>query len=139
MPPAKCPPALINLHGDTRLLRTRGLGLGLDRSDRFGKVLGEECISLRPGDVLTLYTDGLVETRNKSGEEYGYDRLTETLRQNRHEDADELHSLIVQDLQEFSVDGQYDDDMTLVVLKWQGVMQSQKRPPHPARQVTIER
>ena len=124
-----CPAALINLHGETRLLRTRGLGLGLDRTERFGSVIAEERVALTPGDVLVLYTDGVVETRDPSGEEYGYDRLTHVLRENRHEEADDMHQAIIDDLQRFSGDGVYGDDMTLVILKWQGVL----IPPEPRR------
>ncbi len=134
-----CPPALINLHGETRLVRSRGLGLGLDRSDRFGKLLCEERIPLRPGDVLALYTDGLVETRDPSGEEYGYDRLTDMLRRHRHEDVDDLHRTIVQDLKSFSSDGLYDDDMTLVLLKWQGIMSPSRRSVPSIQELTVER
>ena len=128
-----CPPAFINLHGETRLLRTQGLGLGLDRTERFGAVLCEERLSLRPGDVLVLYTDGLVETRGHGGEEYGYDRLARVLQKNRHEDVDDLHEMIVHDLQEFSGDGVYDDDMTLMVIKWQGITAPAQSVPSPVR------
>lgn len=119
-----CPPALIDIHGKTRLLRTNGMGLGLDRTDRFGALLAEESIKLAPGTVLVLYTDGVVETRGASGDEYGYGRLTEVLQKNRCEDVDELHQAIVSDLQRFSGDGDYGDDMTLMILKWQGVLSS---------------
>lgn len=133
-----CPAAYINLHGETRLLRSRGLGLGLDRTDRFGAILAEERISLSPGDVLVLYTDGVVENRNGDGEEYGYERLTHALAANRHEDADDLHSAIVQDLQSFSGDLAYGDDMTLVILKWQGVTAPRDAARPPIRQATLE-
>lgn len=116
-----CPAALINLNGEARLLRTRGLGLGLDRGQLFKQALVEERIPLQPGDVLVLYTDGVVESRDKSGEEYGYDRLLKALRENRHEDAPELHNAVLEDLRNFLGHDHYDDDMTLVVIKWHGI------------------
>lgn len=36
---------------------------------------GEVCVMLHPGDQLSLYTDGLLEARNATGELYGFDRL----------------------------------------------------------------
>ncbi len=117
-----CPAALISLNGEARYLRSRGLGLGLDRSGLFRRTLVEERICLQPGDVFVLYTDGVVESRNEAGEEYGYDRLLQVLAANRHEDANDLHTLLLEDLGRFmGAAKEYDDDMTLVVLKWHGI------------------
>ena len=75
-------------------------------------ILLRHCHALQPGDVFVLYTDGLVESRNAEGHEYGYDRLLEALRHHRHEDAADLHAAVVEDLNSF-LGGQpdYDDDM----------------------------
>lgn len=116
-----CPAATINLTGEARYLRTRGLGLGLDRGTLFQRSLGEERIRLQPGDVFVLYTDGVVESRNAEGEEYGYERLLTSLREHRHEDAQDLHDALIHDLQTFIGNEAYDDDMTLLVLKWHGI------------------
>ncbi|MCH8276538.1 MAG: SpoIIE family protein phosphatase [Bacteroidetes bacterium] len=116
-----CPAALISQTGETRYLRTPGIGLGLDRGELFRESLVEETVSLQPGDVFALYTDGVVESRNAGGEEYGYDRLTKTLSDNRHEDAPEIHDAVLKDLQSFLKDKEYDDDMTLIIIKWHGI------------------
>ncbi len=42
-----------------------------------------------PGDVMVIYTDGIVEARNKAQEEYGEERLREILTQTYHLEADE--------------------------------------------------
>ncbi len=116
-----CPVAMIDLAGNARYLRPSGLGLGLDRGQLFEKTLEEERISLNPGDVFVLYTDGVVESRDVEGEEYGYERLLESLKQHRHEDAEGIHDAILGDLDSFLGIESYDDDMTLVVLKWNGI------------------
>ncbi len=116
-----CPAAMIDLDGNARYLRPAGLGLGLDRGELFQKTLQEERIALNPGDVFVLYTDGVVESRDVEGEEYGYDRLLESLKQHRHEDAEGIHDAILTDLHGFLGIESYDDDMTLVVLKWNGI------------------
>jgi len=117
-----CPAIMISLTGEARYLRSQGLGLGLDRGTLFRKTLAVEHIALQPGDVYVLYTDGLVESRGPTGEEYGYDRLLESVRTHRHEEALDLHDLLLADLDRF-LGGlpQYDDDTTLVVLKWHGI------------------
>ena len=116
-----CPVAVINLNGEARFLRTPGLGLGLERSDRFRSTLSEERIQLLPGDVFVFYTDGVVESRNQTGEEYGYERLLASLCRHRYEDAQDLHNALLADLHDFTGHHAYDDDMTLVVLKWHGI------------------
>lgn len=116
-----CPAAVIDLGGHARFLRTRGLGLGLDNGSLFRSTLAVEKHRLQPGDVFVLYTDGVVESRSPKGEEYGYDRLLDALRANRHEDADVLHQAVLADLNGFIEDGDYGDDMTLFVLKWHGI------------------
>ena len=116
-----CPAATVRLDGESRLIRTPGLGLGLDRGDLFQKSLVEEHIHLAPGDVFVLYTDGVVESRDNQNEEYGYDRLLDIINEHRHEDADGIHAAILRDMRQFLGAEDYDDDMTLVVLKWNGL------------------
>ncbi len=116
-----CPVAVINLGGEARFLRSQGIGLGLDRSHRFREALAEERIALQPGDVFVLYTDGLVESRDADGEEYGYDRLLDQLREHRHEDAADLHRALLDDLRSFTGHDCFEDDTTIVVLKWRGI------------------
>lgn len=116
-----CPAAMINLNGEAQFIRTKGLGLGLDRTDLFRQSLVERTIDLQPGDVFVLYTDGVVESRDREGTEYGYERLLSALREFRHEDAPELHNSLLSHLNSFLGETDYDDDMTLVVLKWHGL------------------
>lgn len=116
-----CPAAIVRLSGESRFIRTKGLGLGLDRGTLFKRSITEESISLEPGDVFVLYTDGVVESRAETGEEYGYDRLLKLLQEHRHEDADAIHAAVLRDLRQFMAGEEYDDDMTLVVLKWNGL------------------
>src|SRR5690606_11069178 len=81
-------------------------------------------VDLQPGDVFVLYTDGIVESRNETGEEYGYDRLLNALRENRFEDAPELHNAVLEDIRRFLGHDHFDDDMTIVVIKWHGIRYS---------------
>jgi serine phosphatase RsbU (regulator of sigma subunit) len=115
------PMAAINLHGEARFVRPDGIGLGLDRGSLFERSLEEITLPLHPGDAFVLYTDGVVESRNVEGEEYGYDRLLDALRHHRDEEAPGLHDALIGDLTRFVGANAYDDDMTVVVLKWHGI------------------
>jgi serine phosphatase RsbU (regulator of sigma subunit)/predicted enzyme related to lactoylglutathione lyase len=75
----------------------------------------EEC-QLSPGDTLALYTDGVTESFNASGEEFGEQRLVEALRQNKAKSAQHTLSSVVEQIQRFSPSEQH-DDITLIVAK----------------------
>jgi serine phosphatase RsbU (regulator of sigma subunit) len=71
---------------------------------------------LNPGDVLAIYTDGIVEAMNAQQEEFGEARLVQTLRQNRHLDAASLLEAVVAGVQQFA-GGEQGDDLTLLVAR----------------------
>ncbi len=74
-----------------------------------------EC-HLEPGDVLALYTDGATESFNAEGEEFGEQRLVESLKKHREHTAHAILTRMVADIQRFSAEEQH-DDITLVVAK----------------------
>jgi catechol 2,3-dioxygenase-like lactoylglutathione lyase family enzyme len=72
-----------------------------------------EC-ELRTGDTLTIYTDGITESFSEMGEEFGEERLTQSLRRYRQLRSHELLASIVDDVRRFSAPEQF-DDITLTV------------------------
>jgi serine phosphatase RsbU (regulator of sigma subunit) len=74
-----------------------------------------EC-RLFPGDTLALYTDGATESFNPAGEEFGEQRLVESVKRHREQTAQSIVASVVTDLQSFSPDEQH-DDITLVVAR----------------------
>lgn len=72
--------------------------------------------SLLSGDTLALYTDGITEAFNESGEEYGEHRLLDALRRNRKLSSQEVLGSVVDDVRKFSPHEQQ-DDITLIVAK----------------------
>ncbi|HMF53410.1 MAG TPA: SpoIIE family protein phosphatase [Edaphobacter sp.] len=75
----------------------------------------EEC-QLSPGDMLALYTDGVTESFDASGEEFGEQRLVEVLRQNKATSASQTLASVVEQIQSFSPSQQH-DDITLIVAR----------------------
>jgi phosphoserine phosphatase RsbU/P len=73
-------------------------------------------VELRPGDTLVLYTDGVTEATNSSGEEFGESRLVDTLRARHDLPPAALLQAIVEAVQQFSP-GEQQDDITLVVAR----------------------
>jgi len=71
---------------------------------------------LSSGDTLALYTDGITESFNDAGEEFGEHRLIESLRRHREQASPVLIASIVEDVKKFSPHEQ-SDDLTLIVAK----------------------
>ncbi len=107
------PPFLINSSGEVQALDSTGLCLGMFSSARFETA----SIAFRPGDLLCLYTDGIVESRREGGEEFGEDRLIETLKNAYPLPSRHIMNKIYEAVFMFSKVSEPEDDMTLVVLK----------------------
>ena len=123
-----CPAILARGTEPAMFLRSSGLGVGLDRGKRFEDSLAVETVTMTFGDAAVFYTDGVVESRNPSGEEYGYERLLAAVESCRDKSATALHAALLEDLRQFMGSTRsYDDDMTLLVFKWH-----ESEPSQPA-------
>lgn len=74
---------------------------------------------VRRGDLLVLYTDGLVESRNGLGQDYGYPRLQKTVARAAAGTSSvrEIRDSILGDLSHFKGDAEQADDITVVVAR----------------------
>ena len=70
---------------------------------------------LFPGDTLALYSDGITEAFNDRGDEFGEQRLIQALQRHRELPSQTLLASIVDDVREFSPQGQQHDDITLII------------------------
>jgi serine phosphatase RsbU (regulator of sigma subunit) len=107
------PPLLMPRQGEVVRLDSTGLCLGMFPDQPYA----ERRIRLGAGDVLCLYTDGIVESRGDGDEEYGEDRLAGRLRELGGRPAPEVRDRIFEDVFAFSHCTEAGDDMTLVVVK----------------------
>jgi sigma-B regulation protein RsbU (phosphoserine phosphatase) len=86
------------------------LGLGLSEA------YPEASISIEPGDVLALYTDGLVDAHRKRGGPFGVQRLDEAIREGAAEGAEAVRRKVMDSLERHLAGEKSVDDVTLVVL-----------------------
>jgi sigma-B regulation protein RsbU (phosphoserine phosphatase) len=78
----------------------------------------EDRVRLEEGDVLVLYSDGLVETLDPPGDQFGWDRLIVLLENLAPEaSANEIRDLILRELWDFKGDADQVDDVTMVVIR----------------------
>ncbi|QDV91113.1 Phosphoserine phosphatase RsbU [Phycisphaerae bacterium RAS2] len=110
-------PMLLLRGGRIRELDAGGLALGIDPNETYATA--EE--ALEPGDLMLMFTDGLLEARNFDGEAYGRARIHESfLRQASAGDAppvDVIAKQIFWDMRRFVGFAPVEDDVTLVVVR----------------------
>jgi serine phosphatase RsbU (regulator of sigma subunit) len=112
-----CPMVLLTENG-AEMVKLRGLALGLDKGETFNKVITEEERTLQPGDVVVFYTDGLIEAVNAHAEQFGFERLLQTLNQMRQHSAAEIKSAVFDAVNLFAGEqGSIKDDLTILVVK----------------------
>lgn len=101
----------------TESLKSEGMPVGLVEAELFDEVIEDRRIALAPGDVFVAYTDGLTETRNRQGKEFGSSRLADVVKTLRKRSTIELNEGVLESLERFSGNRRYGDDLTLVTMK----------------------
>lgn len=108
------PPALLlRANGKLELLSEGGMLLGVVASTPY--VCGS--FELGAGDVLMTYSDGLTETVNGEGEEFGYARLEAQLRRAQADDANSVLFSVLGAVQDFAAASPLVDDMSLAIMR----------------------
>jgi sigma-B regulation protein RsbU (phosphoserine phosphatase) len=109
-------PALLVDPGSRTIADLEGDGpvLGIDADITFG---AHQAPFREPGQVVALYTDGITEAWNDSGEQFGRARLKQSLLRHASQAAASILEGVIGDVLEFRGPAQQKDDLTLVVLK----------------------
>ncbi len=95
-----------------------GIGIGLSHDSIFETTLEEIEIKPGSGDVIVLYTDGVVEAMNSSLQEYGEERLKSVIIKNTGKPAKVIHDSILESVSSFTGSSPAHDDLTLIVMKY---------------------
>jgi len=101
--------------------QSTGLGLGIIRNEGYEKHINNQFYDYGPGDVMVVYTDGIVEARGAGQEEYGEERLKQRLEECYYQDAEAIKQFILKDLTAFTTGQPIHDDQTLLVIKFKAV------------------
>lgn len=114
-----CPLLYYNAASQTvEMLMGQGMALGIIRNNDFERFIEAINRPVNAGDVFLLYTDGLVEARRgDTDEQFGYERLKQTLETHSALSADEIAQRIYADFSAFSVGSDFKDDTSLLVIK----------------------
>jgi sigma-B regulation protein RsbU (phosphoserine phosphatase) len=114
-----CPGFVVGERGITRLDST-GPVLGILPQSRFE----QKTADFRRGELLVLYSDGIVEAADASGEEFGEERLCAALERCKGVSAEVARTEILRDYRAFLGKTAPEDDLTLLVIEARGAVAS---------------
>jgi stage II sporulation SpoE-like protein len=106
-------PPILAKERETVLLRQTGMVLGPSRDATYSRGF----VTLEIGDVLVLYTDGIVEACDIRDQEFGLDRLRRLIADSRDRTADEILAAILQGVAIFTRSAAAEDDRTILVIR----------------------
>lgn len=111
-----CAPLLVRKGGKIEKLEATSMPVGLMPEARFVP----EHRDIEPGDLIVLYTDGVTEAQNGTGEFFGRRRLREAVQRAEGAGCSAMHNSIQQAILDFTAGAEQGDDLTLVVAEYRG-------------------
>lgn len=112
------PPLVLRADGKIDLLEEGGLMLGPFENATFA----EQSTTLGPGDLVVIYSDGVTECTDLSGEFYGEERVYDCLRECIGLTANAVLERIFRSVSEFSGNAAQADDITVLVVRYLGAV-----------------
>jgi serine phosphatase RsbU (regulator of sigma subunit) len=100
--------------GEAIRLGSTGAPLGLLPP---GMPYDETAVTIDAGDCVVLFSDGVADAQNEAGEEFGDERLTETIRASMNNAADAIVTHIFNAIDRFVGDAPQFDDITILVAR----------------------
>ncbi len=97
-------------------IKPPGMVVGMKTGPMFRNSIQEQVTTVRSGDVILLYTDGITETMNLQQEEFDTERLVEVMRRFGSQGAEALVARIMEIIRHFRGPQPPADDSTLLVL-----------------------
>lgn len=107
------PPLLLDASGNIKFIDRGGVPLGMFRDTRYY----EYFLTIEPNEVLVLYTDGVTEALSPDGEEFGRQRLAESVKKWRDLNAKDLITAVQEDVNNWTDGRGATDDVTFFVVK----------------------
>lgn len=95
-------------------LDAEGLVLGVQR----GVIFDEPALQIESGDLLLLYTDGIIEAEGPGGELFGTKRLQEVLIAQHQKPASGMIAAVLSAVRTFAGTSSFEDDISMLLLKF---------------------
>jgi sigma-B regulation protein RsbU (phosphoserine phosphatase) len=98
-------------------IKPPGMVVGIDSGGVFDRLTMDFAVPLEPGDCLVLYTDGVTEALNAEGDEFGLERMMQSVRAGANDGAQAIVKRIIQDVRDFTGSAPQNDDITLIAIR----------------------
>lgn len=99
------------------LILPDGIVLGVNKGILFDKSIDEVKVNYNSNDVFVMISDGIIEARNSSEDEFGEETLLKAINANHRLTANEIRNNILSQVNMFSKNKEQFDDITIVVVK----------------------
>ncbi len=103
--------------GEIEVIESPGLAAGIDAGPVFKRTVKDHRFTMESGDILLLYTDGLIEAQDRDGDEFGMDRLVFALGKYSAQSSEELVRSLTAEVTQFSTGMSQTDDITLIAIE----------------------
>jgi sigma-B regulation protein RsbU (phosphoserine phosphatase) len=77
----------------------------------------QNILDLTSGDLLAAFTDGITESENERGEQFGDERLIDLLKANRNKPLDEILEIVTASVRDWAYDADNQDDTTMLLAR----------------------
>ncbi|RPH76655.1 MAG: hypothetical protein EHM77_08945, partial [Planctomycetaceae bacterium] len=98
-------------------LNSRGMAIGIDSGQVYGRVTADFSVNLEPGDCIVLYTDGMTEAIDAQGFEFGLKRMIQSVQAGAPLGATDIIERLTGELRNFVGDQPQYDDVTLIAIR----------------------
>ena len=111
-------PLLYKRHSQTVTpIKPPGMVVGIDSGNVFDRLTADFAVSLERDDCLILYTDGVTEALNTDGDEFGLDRMIQSVRASATDGAQTIVKRIIEDVRSFTGSAPQNDDITVIAIR----------------------
>src|SRR3989441_3855564 len=98
-------------------LKPPGMAVGIDSGDVFDRITRDFSIELDRDDCLVFYTDGITEALDAEGDEFGIERVMQSVRASANDGANAVINRLTNDLRNFVGAHPQNDDITLIAVR----------------------
>jgi phosphoserine phosphatase RsbU/P len=98
-------------------VKSPGMVVGIDSGSVFDRLTVDFAVPLERNDCLVLYTDGVTETLNSEDDEFGVDRMMQSVCASANDGAQAVVKRIIEDVREFTGSVPQNDDITVIAIR----------------------
>ena len=98
-------------------VKSPGMVVGIDSGSVFDRLTTDFAVPLECEDCLVLYTDGVTEALNTEGDEFGLDRMAQSVRASATDGAQAIVKRVIEDVRNFTGSLPQNDDITLIAIR----------------------